>query len=266
MQGARDHFFEKGWVRFPANDDTLAWAEHARGQGIKAVADPAHAPWIDCEGTWFIGVDALPNDPQGRLQGGPELAGPALQFIATDLGGIGVLHPAQLSVIYPGYPRPRRGESAAAFGYRRNRDAAHVDGVKMFGDARRRRVEEPHAWVLGVPLNRASADAAPLVVWEGSHEIMRAAFSAAFDGVDPAQWYEVDVTEAYGAARRAVFETCPRITVHAQPGEAYLMHRLCLHGVAPWAEGASAPEGEGRMIAYFRPEMQDWQAHWLADP
>ena len=261
-----DHYRAKGWLRFPADAGTMAWSEHARVLAQDAVADPAHAAWLDCEGTWFIGVDALPNDPAGQLADGPPLQGPAIDFITRQIGPLGALHRAQLSVIYPGYPRPRQGESTAAFGYRRNRDAAHVDGVKMFGEARRRRVEEPHAWVLGLPLNATSPDAAPLVVWEGSHEIMRAAFAAAFAGVAPEDWHAVDVTDSYSAARREVFETCPRVTVHAQPGEAYLMHRLCLHGVAPWGDDATAPAGEGRMIAYFRPELADWQTRWLTDP
>ncbi|AUQ49664.1 hypothetical protein PhaeoP83_01385 [Phaeobacter inhibens] len=250
-------FLTKGWCDFPANAETLAWARHAHQAGVQALQDPANADWLQCEGTWFIGVDALPNDARGQLPAGPELAGLAIDFITAHLGGLPDLHRAQVSSVFPGYPRPRPGEGEAALRYRIKRDAAHVDGVKMFGDARRRRVEEPHAWVLGLPLNESSPDASPLVIWEGSHVIMRRAFTTAFDGVPPEQWGEVDVTDAYTNARKEVFETCPRVTVSAKPGEAYLMHRLCLHGVAPWAEGSSAPE-EGRMIAYFRPEMADW--------
>ncbi len=74
----------------------------------------------------------------------------------------------------------------------------------------------------------------------------------------------MDVTEAYHAARREVFETCARVVVHARPGEAYLIHRLALHGVAPWRAGAKAPP-EGRMIAYFRPEIGS-PADWIEAP
>lgn len=256
-------FRTRGWVRFPWDEDTAKWAEAARAAGLDAVQDPAHAQWLDCGGTWFIGVDALDNDAGGRLPGGPPLAGSAMEFITRHIGPVPALHKAQVSVVYPGYPRPRAGESGAAFRYRANRDAAHVDGVKMFTEDRRRRVEEPHAWVLGIPLNPADPQAAPLVVWEGSHEVMRRAFAEVFDGLPPESWAETDVTEAYTAGRRQVFETCRRVTVHARPGEAYLMHRLCLHGVAPWASG---PAEDGRMIAYFRPEMADWTSGWLADP
>ncbi|GLO74107.1 hypothetical protein MACH18_11870 [Phaeobacter italicus] len=259
-------FCDKGWCAFGPDQATADWARHAHQAGMVALKDPANAEWLQCEGTWFIGVDALPNDSSGQLPGGPALAGPAIEFIRSHLGAIPPLHRAQVSSVFPGYPRPRPGEGEAALRYRIKRDAAHVDGVKMYGEHRRRKVEEPHAWVLGLPLNQASENASPLVVWEGSHNIMRRAFAAAFGNTPRSSWADVDVTDAYTAARAEVFETCPRVTVSAKPGEAYLMHRLCLHGVAPWGEGASAPE-EGRMIAYFRPELADWtnrDTGWLA--
>ena len=85
-------------------------------------------------------------------------------------------------------------------------------------------------------------------------------------GIPPVDWRGEDVTAAYTAARREVFETCRRITVTARPGEAYLAHRLSLHGVAPWADDAGS-EGM-RMIAYFRPDPFPGAspAWWLARP
>ncbi|MFW8636827.1 hypothetical protein [Cribrihabitans pelagius] len=262
--GLLEDYQNKGWVRFPWDAQIAAWARAALPQGISALHNPANAEWLQCEGTWFIGVDALPNDAAGRLPDGPALAGAPIDFITRRIGRLPDLHRAQVSSVFPGYPRPRPGEGEGAFRYRLKRDAAHVDGVKMFGAQRRRRVEEPHAWVLGLPLNESSPDAAPLVIWEGSHRIMRRAFLAAFEGVPPQDWAEVDVTDAYTAARAEVFATCPRIEVAAKPGQSCLMHRLCLHGVAPWGEAAEAPK-EGRMIAYFRPEIADWTAGWLAE-
>lgn len=262
----RDGFVANGWARFDHDPVTLAWADHAREAGQQALVDPAHAQWHDCEGTWFVGVDALGNDAAGRLPDGPVLDGPALAFLRDLYGPIPDLHPAQLSVMFPGYPRPKGAESPAAFRYRLNRDAAHVDGVKMYGEHRRRKVEEPHAWVLGIPLNDTSADASPLVIWEGSHLVMAEAFGRAFAGHPRAEWSDVDVTEIYTEARKQVFETCPRVTVHAKPGQSYVMHRLCLHGVAPWQAGAVAPDGEGRMIAYLRPYISGGQDNWLSIP
>lgn len=258
-------FETRGWVRFPLDARTLAWAQSALPAARASVLDPAHAQWLDCEGTWFIGVDALPNDPSGCVDGKIPLAGSAIDFIEKTYGAMPPLHLGQVSVIYPGYPQARRGENAAALRYRRNRDAAHVDGLKPSGPDRRRHVDEPHTWILGLPLTKSSPDAAPMVVWEGSHKVMAQAFRDVLGAYDPKVMSQIDVTAAYQAARRVVFETCPRIEVHAQPGEAYLLHRHCLHGVAPWGEGATAGS-DGRVIAYFRPEMQGGVAAWIESP
>lgn len=261
MNGFRD----RGWARFAAEPGLAAWAAHARVAARTAVRDPGLAQWHQCEGTWFVGVDALDNASDGAVAGSGPLQGAVTDFIAANIAPVTALHRAQISVIYPGYPRPRSGESAAGFRYRRDRDAAHVDGVLAVGPARRRKVHEPHSFVLGLPLTEASPEAAPMVVWEGSHHIMRRAFAAAFAGHDPANWADLDVTQVYQAARRTVFETCPRVPVHAVPGEAYVMDRLALHGVAPW--GAQAQAGpDGRMIAYFRPPMPGGVARWLDEP
>lgn len=253
-------FAAKGWVKFDRDEGTAAWAAHARKIAVPLTKDPRFAgDWLRCGGTWFVGVNLLPNDGQGRLPDGPPLAGPAIDFLRAE----GLMTPfdsAQVSVIYEGYPKPSDAETPAAFRFRRDRDAAHVDGLKATGVDKRRHVDEPHGFVLGLPLNEASAS--PMVVWEGSHEIMREAFTARLQDVPPQDWAAEDITETYQAARKQCFETCKRIEISALPGEAYVIHRLALHGVAPWRDGDTAPP-EGRMIAYFRPELEDI-ADWLA--
>lgn len=257
----RAQFAAQGHLRFPVVPELLRWAEAARDAGVTALSDPAHAHWWRHRRTWFVGVDALPNDAEGTVPGGPPLTGPAIDFIRTGLGFGDDWHHAQVSACFPGYPQRDADESDSQHRFRLARDAAHVDGLHGEGPERRRHMREFHAFILGLPLTDASAGAAPLVVWEGSHIIMQAVFAKAFAGVPPAQWGEVDVTDAYQAARKRVFEECPRITLPAQPGEATLVHRFALHGVAPWADSASASP-HGRMIAYFRPEMTD-RISWL---
>ena len=256
-------FTARGFLRFPADAEALAWARHAHPFAVAAAREPeGHAQWLRCGGTWFVGVDALPNDPQGLVAGGPPLAGAAMRFVTEDLGFRLPLHRAQVSVCYPGYPQPSPEESEAAYGFRLRRDAAHVDGLLPEGPEKRRYVREPHAYVLGITLTRQSPDAAPLTVWEGSHLIMSKMFAALFAGQPPEAMANVDVTDAYQAARRTCFETCRRIELPSGPGEAVLLHRHLLHGVAPWGQTAEGPE-EGRMIAYFRPEfpsIPDWLA------
>ena len=255
-----EEFFRTGWKRFPFDAAVAAWVESTLPAARAVVADPANAHWLRCGGTWFVGVNALPNDSQGAVAGGVPLAGAAVDFIHNVLSLGSTFEQAQVSVCYPGYPRRGAEESEAAFRFRLTRDAAHVDGLRAEGADRQRHLREHHGFLLGLPLTASSEGAAPLVVWEGSHEIMRAALREAFGSVPPGQWGEIDVTAAYQAARRRIFETCPRVVVAAKPGEAYLVHRLALHGVAPWAEEAGAPP-DGRMIAYFRPETgtaRDW--------
>jgi len=87
----------------------------------------------------------------------------------------------------------------------------------------------------------------------------------AFDGVAPKDMRRHDITEVYVNARKKIFESCPRRVVHATPGQAYLLHRFTLHGVAPWGAGAVAPT-EGRMVAYFRPELPGGVKDWLSLP
>jgi len=255
---------ERGWARFPPEPAVRDWARAALPVARARVADPdLRAAWLVCGGTWFVGVDALPNDARGDLGAGP-LGGAALAA-AQALCGALPLHPGQLSVVWPGYPRPREGEGDAAFGYRLRRDAAHVDGLLAAGPDRRRMLKERHAFILGLPLTDCGPGASPVSVWEGSHEVMRAAFARALAGVPEARWAETDLTDAYHAARAEVFATCPRVTLPVRPGEACLVHRLALHGVAPWQDGAEAPE-DGRMVAYFRPLLPGPARDWLDLP
>ena len=256
---------DKGWAHWPSEDAVQDWVRAAAPIAAQQARDPAQrAEWLQCQGTWFVGVDALPNGPDGAVGNSGPLTGAAFAE-ATRFYGALPLHRAQVSITYPGYPKPREGEGEAAFRYRRNRDAAHVDGLLATGPDRQRMLKERHAYILGLPLNTCSVGASPLVVWEGSHRIMQAAFAKALGPIPEADWADTDLTVIYQQARREVFETCPRIELPAKPGEATLIHRHTLHGVAPWAEDAQAPP-EGRMIAYFRPELPGGTRAWLEMP
>ena len=249
-------FEVSGWAQFPFDPKVMGWVAHVRPAALAVLDDLAYAGWWRCGGTWFVGVNALDNDGQGRVAGGPPLGGAAMAF-ARSLADL-PLDRAQLSTMLPGYPKQGAEETPAAHRYRQTRDSAHLDGIKPFGAERRRQVDETHAWLLGVPLTDSTAS--PLVLWEGSHEVMRTALRKAFEGVAPGKMRQHDITQAYTDARREVFAHCPRIELPARPGEAYVLHRHTLHGVAPW--GASA-DTTPRMIAYFRPELPGGVADWL---
>ncbi|MFO0990551.1 MAG: hypothetical protein U1E67_01300 [Hyphomicrobiales bacterium] len=254
-------FFTKGWRHFGFEPEIADWVRRVLPQAREAVKAPENAQWLRSGGTWFVGVNALSNDAQGAVMGGAPLAGAAIDFIRNVLGFADLaLERGQVSVCYPGYPQPMPSESPSAFAYRRERAAAHLDGLHAEGPTRRRFFHEPHSFLLGLPMVEASPDASPFVIWEGSHEILRGALREAFTGVPSDRWSEVDVTDAYHAARRRVFAECRQVEIAAKPGEAYLVHRLALHGMARWGEGASAGP-DGRMIVYFRPILsgpQEW--------
>ena len=240
-----------GWRRIGFDGRLHHWSMAAQPLALTALSESAEP--LRCGGTWAVGLDLLPNAGDGSVNG------VALPWEALGLAPV-PLHRAQLSAVYPGYPRPSAEESEAAYGFRLRRDAAHLDGLLPIGPEKRRMVKEPHAWILGLPLTEPYG--APLVVWEGSHVLMQAALAKALAGHDPATWGEVDVTEAYQAARAEVFRTCPRVEVPGRPGEAVVLHRHLIHGVAPWGD---APGEEGRIVAYFRPLMASVAA-WMAPP
>lgn len=265
MSNHAKHYRERGWCHFARDAKLSAWIAAALPAARGTLRDPAQARWLRYQGTWFAGVNALPNRADGSVDGSGPLQAEVVDFIAAELGQSGFAWDrAQVSICYPGYPRPMAGESAARVRFRAERDAAHVDGLLPVGERRRRHVHEYHGFILGIPLVEFDANASPFVVWEGSHEIIRAAFVARFAGIAPQQWRAEDVTETYHAARDRVFAECSRVEIHARPGEAFLAHRLVVHGMAPWREGARASE-DGRMICYFRPETLT-PYDWLHDP
>ncbi len=257
---------ERGWTRFPRDPDLLAWVDSVRPHALGLMEDPAlRDAWLRCGGTWFAGVRALPNDAAGGLpdHGVPPLAGRAVGFLRAHCGSFD-LDPAQVSACFAGYPQPMEDESEAAYRYRVRRHAAHVDGLARAPEGRRQ-LSEFHAFVLGIPLADSHPDASPLSVWEGSHHLVRQALADALDGVPDSQWRGRDVTDAYHAVRRRCFDECRRVSLAAGAGEAYVVHRLALHGIAPWQAPDDSPP---RIVVYFRPELGDsgsprW---WLEAP
>ena len=251
-------WLEAGWQVFAPEPAVDAWVCAVKAPALTSTSQEPRRHG----GTWCVGVDALDNDAEGRVVDGPPLAGRAFEA-AVKATGAATLHRAQISVTYPGYPMRDANESAANHRFRRDRDAAHLDGLLPIGPAKRRHLHEPHAWILGVALTQADLGASPLVVWDGSHHVIRRAFETVFTA-DAQTWADMDVTDLYKETRAEVFATCRRVEVPLQVGETVLLHRMTIHGVAPWALGAQA-DPAGRAIAYFRPCFRD-PSDWLSAP
>lgn len=255
-----EQFNTAGWISFQRDAGLEHWLSNAGPAALATRHAPEHQEWLRGDGTWFVGVNALENGETGAIAGSGPLKGAAIDFARGALGfGQGPLDRAQVSICYPRFPKPNGGESDAAFRFRLNFDAAHVDGLHPVGSDRRRKLLEYQGFLLGIPITSADAKAAPLVVWEGSHLIMQRMFQAELGHLSTANWGDVDLTDAYHQARTEAFATCNRAVVHVPVGAAYILHRMALHGVAPWQEGASADD-EGRAVLYFRPEIarQNW--------
>lgn len=249
----REGVIAAGYTLFPSDPAVAAWAKVAHHAALCELSDETtRSAQLRHARTWFVGVDALPNAADGSIDGVP-LKGPWQAHVTPPEHW----HAAQLSVVYPGYPGKDAEESDANHRYRIKRHAAHVDGLLPVGPERRRFLQEPHAFILGLPLN--ISDAAPLMVWPGSHRIMGDAFRTAIGCNDPSQ---VDLTKIYHEARRRCFETITPLPLQMTPGQSVLLHRHLLHGVAPWTADATAPP-EGRMVAYFRPQFS--AEAWLSE-
>jgi hypothetical protein len=257
-----DHYHQKGWCLFP-NDPVLRhWLDATLPAVWTSIAAPENAHWLRYGGTWFAGVNVLSNDATGAVSGGPALSGTAVDFIQDRLNYKDLpWDRAQVSVCHPGYPQPMAGETDAMHAFRRDRDAAHIDGLLKEGPQRRRYLREYHGFLLGIPATDYSTGASPFVIWEGSHKIIQAWLQQTFAGIAPTKWRDIDVTESYQAARRKVFKDCARITLAPQPGQSFVMHRHCLHGMAKWQADASAGP-QGRVILYLRPPVTDLTG-WL---
>lgn len=246
---------QKGWALFDPDPELAPWVKAAQIAGAAALVDPhMREQWLVCGDTWFVGVDALPTTPDGTINDVP-FCGQASDFIATQFRNT-PLHPAQLSITWPGYPKPRIGETDGAFAYRQKRGAAHLDGLQPHGPQKRRRYSEFHAYILGIPLTDVLAQESPTCVWEGSHHMVQSLLATKLGPHDPLHWPQIDLTDAYQDLRAQIFETCPQRDVICQKGQAFIMHRHLLHGVGPWL--GTTQNDAGRQIAFFRP-------HWTGD-
>ena len=248
-----------------ARSEALAnWVDALQPVAEQLLNDTALAHWWRHGETWFAGVNVLPNDSSGSVNNGPSLGAELFTWIRRQVmlaaGESLALEPGQLSVVKSGYPQRDAQETEAAHRFRRNRDAAHVDGLLPVGEQRRRMPQEFHRFILAIPLQLSPAHAGPTVVWEGSHKLMQQAFADALRGIPEQDWPQTDLTDVYQRTRSEVFVRCKRVEVHVPPGACYLIHRLAVHGVAPWQEQAG-DQGKLRSIVFFRPECdkrQDW--------
>ena len=125
---------QTGFKVYPFEQPLADWAAAARAVTCSLMSEPSFKQTqMRHGGTWFVGVDALPNGADGSVGDVPLNGSWQRDVAAPD-----VWHKAQVSILYPGYPRQDADESEAAHRYRTIRFAAHVDGLLPVGPHRRR--------------------------------------------------------------------------------------------------------------------------------
>lgn len=249
-----------GWAPISPDPQMHDWVNATKQAAFATLDAPEHAHWWRHANTWFAGVNALDNDANGAVRGGPDLIGKGIDLLRKNCPDL-TWDRAQISVCRPGYPT-QENESDASYAFRRDRDAAHLDGLLPVGAGRRRHMQEFHRFILGIPLNVADENASPMVVWEGSHHLVQNMLRDAYAKGAAQDWSQIDVTDAYVNLRRRVFSECARRVVTVPVGGCYIVHRHLIHGVQPWREAAHA-NPLGRAIAYFRPAAPDL-TRWLS--
>lgn len=245
-------YCEKGYCHFAYDEALDAWIDSILPMAEATLTDSANAHWWRWRGTWFAGVNVLPNDKQGRCGDSKPLQGKAYEFAKKHIPLCDDLDKAQISVCVSGYPQP---DGEAGFAFRLHKDAAHLDGLLKEND--KRFLCEYHGYILGIGLNSTDEKSSPVVIYEGSHKRVQAWLQKRF--ADEKAWETIDLTAEYNALRKDILQTCPRKILPLQKGEAFILHRLSIHGTARWESESHTP----RKLAFFRPaiskkNMQNW--------
>lgn len=256
----------QGWHRLPASKALKAWAEHHLLPAQQCLHDPKQQSWWCYSNTWFAGVNVLPNNGKGAVDGCPPLPEALLtELLAYCDASQGDMDKGQISALLPGYPQWDPQQSAAANQFRQQHFAAHLDGLVPIGTQRRRHLTEQHSFILGIGLTDHPEEAAPLMLWPGSQQRIQAWLRSRLANLPSERWAEVDLTDEYQQLRQQILMDTQPMPLPLSKGQGYLLHRHLLHGMGHWPHDIPDPQQQGRIIAYFRP---CWHAPslWLHGP
>lgn len=257
---------QKGWHRLSASEELNAWSEVHLSAAQNCMGDKQHKQWWRYQNTWFAGVNALPNDDKGAVGDKPPLPQSLRQLLADYCQtSIQAMDQGQISALFPGYPQPDPQQSKAANHFRKHHFAAHLDGLVPHGPDRRRLLTEQHSFILGISLTDHPANAAPLMVWPGSHMILQKWLIDHLGSLPESDWCTFDLTQSYQQTRQQILADIQPQAIHLDQGDAYVFHRHMLHGMGSWPPKAVDHNAQGRILAYFRPCWHQPQA-WLHGP
>ena len=78
-------FFDLGWCRLPYDAQLHQWINHALPYARQTLIDSDNAQWHRCGGTWFAGVNVLPNSATGQIDSGPKLENQTTTLITQNI-------------------------------------------------------------------------------------------------------------------------------------------------------------------------------------
>lgn len=269
-QNSFAHYQKFGWVKFCSDKRLLNWLDSLQKNCDIDSLYPRHDYhhlWR-CDGTWFVGVDTIPNDHHGIVRQSLPLDGSIIDFIKQHLWQRPQWHRGQLSVCFPEYPKKGDEDTLKSWQFRIKHHAAHCDGIhgigKFTNDQKKSRfLKEHHRFILAIPLDNITQHNAPMMLWQESHRLIQKMLCDVFANMLTCEWQNYDITKIYQHCRRHILETITPIAMTANYGDAYLLHRHLLHGIKSWDRANH--EAKIRRIIYFRPSyhhdsksMHDW--------
>ena len=274
MEKHWENFKKKGWSFLTKGPRYSDWLEAA----LNNILNNFQVSSIDKNQlrsgqTWFVGMNFLKNTSDGSL-GKISFDQVLLSQIEQKFGvSVDYWDRGQVSINWEGYPKKDIFETDLSYRYRLKYFASHVDGLIPVGVKKRRYLKEPHAFVLGLPVLNNFIHSAPLVVWEGSHLIIRSMFNSIFREVEDTELENIDVTDFYKDARRQIFSSCTPRRIFSTDFQPYILDRHLLHGVAPWISSKKSQTNtdwksvkldplDGRIIIYFRPYFKNLR-NWI---
>jgi hypothetical protein len=91
-------FGDAGWCIVPKSQAIAQWAKRRVGRQLAQIAKPKmRETWLQCEGTWFVGVDVLDNDSRMARLPGVALPATLAQICRSLSSRAGVCHLSWLS-------------------------------------------------------------------------------------------------------------------------------------------------------------------------
>ena len=257
---------QQGWHCLPQLPALLHWSEAHLQAAHACMKDPSNKHWWRYQSTWFAGVNVLANNATGAAGAKPSLPEELLSALTGYCqADTQALDQGQISAIYPGYPQADTLQSEQAHYFRQRHYAAHLDGLVPQGTGRRRFLTEQHSFILGISLTDHPANAAPLMVWPGSHQRIQAWLQTTLGTESSTKWANIDLTDEYQQIRRQILEDTEPQALYLAKGEAYVLHRHLLHGMGLWPKSIEDPRHQGRIITYFRPCWHEPE-NWLFGP